>query len=181
MPKLKISCDTGTQVPFELLKDLQGDLKTLSASNYARLRGQIEVHGYSFSAHVWIDSDGTHWLLDGHQRLRVMRSMAQDGWEIPPLPVTVVQADDMKHAESKLLAAVSQYGQTTDETLYEFLNQRSIDIDDIIAANRIPDLDIYAFKASYFDEPKPKADPVEEDHDEKCPTCGKKMRPPKKR
>jgi hypothetical protein len=105
--------------------------------------------------------------------------MAEDGWEIPPLPITIVEADSLEHATTKLMAAVSQFGIPTEDTLYEFMNKRNLDIDFIIQANRIPDIDIYAFKASYFDDPKPKADP--EPEPEICEHCGAKKRRPRKK
>lgn len=105
--------------------------------------------------------------------------MAEDGWEIPPLPITFVEAESLEQATTKLMAAVSQFGIPTEESLYEFMNTRNLDIDFIIQANRIPDIDIYSFKAAYFDEPKPKAE--KEQEPEICEHCGAKKRRPRKK
>lgn len=179
MPTLKISCKAARDLDYRELQDFQGDLKDLTTNNYIKLRAQLETAGYAFAAAVWCDQDGRYWLLDGHQRLRVIRSMAEDGWAIPPLPVSIVEASSKEEAEARLMAGVSVFGTITNQGLYEFLETRKLDIDEILKANDLPDFDAIRFKADYYDDIAPKEPKPEVI--ERCPTCGKKKRPPKNR
>jgi len=179
MPTLIISCQTGTNLDLDQIEPYQGGLKELSQSDYVRLRAQIEALGYTFAAQVWARPDGGFSTLDGHQRLRVIRQMRDDGWTIPPLPVALVYCRDEREADAKVLASVSQYGKVTHDSLYEFLQHRDIDIESVIALNSIPDTDIYAFKAEYYEDSKP-APTIDDEKPEVCDLCGAKKRKKKR-
>lgn len=57
------------------LVEFQGELKTLSPENAARLRREILELGFSEPISVW-QHDGTCYILNGHQRVTVLRGMA---------------------------------------------------------------------------------------------------------
>lgn len=151
MSRLKIACEAAACLPHTALTEFQGELKSLSTEDYAKLRGQLE-HGYSFPIAIWRAPDGLNYILDGHQRLRTIRRMEADGWEIPDLPVSFTEAATYKEAKAKLLAAASQYGKVESQGLYEFMTDADLELEDIMAANRFPEIDFSNFEMEFFSE-----------------------------
>jgi hypothetical protein len=82
---IKITCKAATNIPLEELTPLQGDLKELSHRNFEKLKRPILRHGLSFPFFVW-QHDGVNYVLDGHQRDRVLRKM-QVGLGVKSLPL----------------------------------------------------------------------------------------------
>jgi ParB-like nuclease domain. len=143
MPKrqIKITCTGAALAKLEDLVPLQGDLKKLDAERYKKLKRALLEHGFSFPFFVWKDA-GKLKLLDGHQRDRVLRRLKAQGYEIPPLPIAFIQAADETEARKKILLLSSQYGEMTDESLMQFLNESDIDLDDIMDSVVLPGVDI---------------------------------------
>ena len=56
--------------------------------------------------------------------------MREKGWDIPMLPVDIIEADDEQDAKKKLLAITSQYGEFTVEGYAEFIND--IEVEDYV-------------------------------------------------
>ena len=102
---LKIACESARTLPFSEMTEFQGELKSLSKEDYEKLRRQLETSGYSFPISIWKAPDGLNYILDGHQRLRTIKAMAADGWEIPDLPVSYTEASTYKEAKQKLLGS----------------------------------------------------------------------------
>lgn len=94
----------------------QGELKFLSKENYKKLKNTIEKHGFDIPVMVWIDGNDKKFLLDGHQRKRLLE---KEGW-LEPIPYLEVKAPDMQIAAERLLEITSQYGTITQEGLDEF-------------------------------------------------------------
>lgn len=113
------------------LHEFQSDLKELSVINAAKLRGEILNLGFSDPFSVWIDSKKTKYVLNGHQRLKVLQKMREEGYKIPKLPFTVVEADDWRQAKLKVLALTSQYGEITPEGLGAFMQEAGIKLSEI--------------------------------------------------
>lgn len=124
-----IKCKGHQTEPIDRLIEFQGNLKRLSEKNREKLIGSICTKGFIAPIFVW-DDQGEWKLLDGHQRLKTLLWMRQNGWDIPMLPVDVVEADDEQDAKKKLLAITSQYGEFDIDGYMEFTE--SIDIDDTI-------------------------------------------------
>lgn len=103
--------------PITDFKASQGELKYLSKQNYGKLKKAIETRGFDIPVYVWVDEEGTKWLLDGHQRQRVLTA---EGWE-EPIPYLTVKAKDKQSAMSRLLEITSQYGTITQEGIDEFI------------------------------------------------------------
>jgi predicted nucleic acid-binding protein len=162
MSRLKIACEAAACLPHTALTEFQGELKSLSTEDYAKLRGQLE-HGYSFPIAIWRAPDGLNYILDGHQRLRTIRRMEADGWEIPDLPVSFTEAATYKEAKAKLLAAASQYGKVESQGLYEFMTEAELALQDIMAANRFPEIDFDDFTSEYFSETEGNTDPKKDE------------------
>lgn len=150
-------------------KVTQGDLKFLSKDNYNKLKSSIERRGFYIPVYVWIDEDGTKWLLDGTQRSHVLRI---EGWT-EPIPYLVIKAESKQEAAERLLEITSQYGTITQEG-----------IDEYIARFELPETDILErtnFDAIFnFDIGPAPAQPEEKEEKEErkkydelvCPECG---------
>lgn len=102
--------------PITEFNTTQGDLKFLNKDNYQKLKKAIEKHGFDIPIMVWIDDAGKKWLLDGHQRKRLLE---KEGW-LEPIPYIVIKAPDMQIAAERLLEITSQYGTITQEGLDEY-------------------------------------------------------------
>src|SRR5215510_1856006 len=109
---IKISCKAATSIDLADLQPLQGNLKELSVANFQKLKRSILRFGVSFPFLVW-RHNGQNFVLDGHQRDRVLRKMQEQGYEVPPLPCALIEAKDRKDAAAKILLVSSQYGKMT--------------------------------------------------------------------
>lgn len=124
-----VKCKAHQTEPIDRLIEFQGNLKRLSEKNREKLIGSICERGFIAPVFVW-DDNGEWKLLDGHQRLKTLLWMRQHGWDIPMIPVDVIDADDEQDAKKKLLAITSQYGEFDITGYMEFTE--SIEIDDTI-------------------------------------------------
>lgn len=76
-------------MPIADILPSQGELKDLSDKNYAKLKNNIEKRGFLMPVYTWIDSkDKLRYLLDGHQRQRVLTT---EGWNEPIPYLTITQ------------------------------------------------------------------------------------------
>lgn len=173
MPILKIACRAAEALPFTALTEFQGELKSLSKADFKRLKKQLIKNGFSFPIAIWVSPNGENCILDGHQRLRVIRELAKEGWTIPDLPVTWVEADTEQAAKEKLLAAAGAYGEVSGDGMYSFLNDSGLDIDQICELTRFRELDWQDFREEYFD-PSPE-DPKLPKEPRLCPHCFKEL------
>jgi hypothetical protein len=150
MPKkIKIACQGAALLELDQLEPLQGKLKTLTPDNCRKLRESIEDFGFSFPIFIW-RRDGHFYTLDGHQRALVLNIMRGEGWEIPPLPVDWIDALDWKEAKSKLLLAISQYGDVSKEGLFDYMEDAGIDPEWLSKIVDIPELDMKLFEAEFL-------------------------------
>lgn len=101
--------------PFDTLIDLQGDFKTYHATR--ALADRIAAVGFKYPAFIWEDGD-TAYVLDAHSRVRALRLLQDDGWEIPPIPVIKIQADNLDAAKVELLHLNSRYGEMQAESAF---------------------------------------------------------------
>lgn len=116
-----VNSDLEQRLPLAHLVPLQGDLKVLSDERAKKLRNSILKLGFIYPFFVWENPDTAEILiLDGHQRLKVLQSLKDDGYSIPQLPVVFIQADNIKDAKLKLGAAASQFGEFTEQGIAEF-------------------------------------------------------------
>lgn len=167
--EIKIACRGADTLPIEKIIPFQGELKSLTETNYKKLKKQIIEHGFSMPLAVWEDGD-KYYCLDGHQRDRVLKTLQSEGWKVPDIPVVYIEAADRKEAKIKLLSFVSQYGKVEGQGLYEFVTDAGLAIDDLEDSFEMPDIDLEEFKAEYTDDkagltdpddvPEPPAEPV---------------------
>ena len=94
------------------LLELQGELKDLSEREATKLKKSMRDKGIFVPFFVWPAPDGNKYLLDGHQRKRVLSS---DGQGALSVPYVVIEATNLQDAKERLLVISSQYGRITQE------------------------------------------------------------------
>jgi hypothetical protein len=116
---IQIKCKGADTLPIDRILEFQNDLKTLSKDNEKKLRNSILKFGFIAPFFVW-DNQGEWKLLDGHQRLKTLLKMREEGYDIPLLPVDYIEADSEEDAKRKLLHITSQYGEFTADGFENF-------------------------------------------------------------
>ena len=169
-----VTCQGAAMLDLNDLEPLQGNLKSLSVENFERLKASILKHGFTFPFSVWRDGD-TNYVLDGHQRDRVLEKMREEGYVIPPLPVVYIEASSKKQAAEKILLNSSQYGKMSEETLYEFIH--AFELEDGWAETSaildLPRIDVSEFTKGWMKENiNAEASMDVEEKDFSCPRCG---------
>ena len=145
--KIKITCKGSKSVPLEDLAEFQGNLKTLSEKSFEKLKRAILKHGFSFPVFVW-----RNYIIDGHQRLSVIKVLIDEGYSIDKIPVVEIQAKNKKEAGEKLLLLNSQYAKMTEEGLYNFLDDCGIDFSELHVDLELPTINTEQFMASWLGE-----------------------------
>ncbi len=170
--EIKITCQGATTIPLDELVDLQGNLKDLSEDNYVKLRNSIVKYGFSFPIFVWIDpQDEKKYIVDAHQRLRVLKKMRdEENISIPPLPADIIAADNRTQAKEKLLLLNSHYGKMTREGYDEFIAEVGFEInDDLDDLLELPEIQLWDGKENEQGEDTPHGN--KEKKKVTCPNC----------
>lgn len=130
MKEVSIRCEGARSVSINDLHPFQDDIKTMKPATLKKLEKVIIEQGFSEPIAVWANSpDEKLWILNGHQRLTALQSLASKGWFIPPIPVAMVQADDEQEARKKVLTLASQFGDFSGDHLAEFVAKAQLDGD----------------------------------------------------
>ncbi len=136
--QIEIKC-TGTRTAaLADLQDFQGALKKLPAAAAKKLRDSILRHGFRVPIMAWNNK-----LMDGHQRVVVLKQLQAEGYEVPPIPIVDLQADNEKDAKKLLLLINSRYGRMVQTGFETFVDGFTLpDLDEI----DIPDVDLSFLK-----------------------------------
>jgi len=118
-------------LPIEQIVEFQGTLKKLTRKNLEKLKKRILEDGFNVPFFVW-DNAGKYQCMDGHGRLKALLSLRKEGYDVPLLPVAIIEASDIADARKKLLAISSQYGEFDMEELGEWFNEMSDDVSDFL-------------------------------------------------
>lgn len=153
MKTIRIACETKDSLPLESLEPFQGELKSLSKQSYAKLKKEILETGFAFPIYIWHSPENISFIIGGHQRVRTLKQMQQEGFLIPSIPVVKVHADDFQQAKRRIIQDVAQYGQLESQGLYEFMNDSNLGFDDLADSFRLPDINLDSFKLEYFEDP----------------------------
>lgn len=118
------------RIPIAELVAFQGTLKKITPAGLQRLKQQIRSNHFFAPVYVWTSRDGVHHLLDGHQRIKALLALKDEGDAIPrALPVLKIKATSKKDAGRKLLALSSQYAKVTKRGLVKFLDEATLEIE----------------------------------------------------
>jgi len=129
--KIKVTCTGADVLPVDALENFQGSLKKITKANLQKLKRRIIRDGINVPLFVWRDHDMCR-ILDGHQRLKSLLSLREEGYELPLVPVAYIEAENEKDARQKLLGITSQYGEFEIEELSEWLAELDSDIADTV-------------------------------------------------
>lgn len=125
------------------LTPLQGGLKKLSDENFNKLRQSLIEKGFQFTVHVW-EQGGTTYIIDGHQRVHVMKQLKKAGWDIPKINCAFVTAATYTEAKELILYSISQYGKVDKYGFDEFTMNENFDFDKFDLPDfkiELPDID----------------------------------------
>jgi len=178
---VRVTCSTADSLDLDKILPIQGDLKSLSDSDFKKLRASILKYGISFPSYIW-KNNGSASCIDGHQRNRVLSEMRKEGYRVPPVPVVYVEAKDEKEAKEKVLLLSSQYGKYTMDSVYEFLSASQIDFSSMKDIIDLPQFDLGKFDDFYFNN---NVHPVSAEEQSRldqrspvtCPACGHQFVP----
>jgi DNA modification methylase len=148
---VKIACRGTDTISIDSLEPFQGNLKDLSEVNYEKLKKEIIELGFSEPISVW-KFEGKNYVLGGHQRLRTLKAMRDEGYEVPPVPVSYIEAEDVKEAKKKILALTSQYGEITRDGLYQFAIEAEITAKQIEESFRFPEINLKSWTKEFFED-----------------------------
>lgn len=181
-PKVVIRGALGLETsPIFDLQDLQGDFKTLEPENEAKLKKELITVGFCEPFTV-AKLDGKLYLLNGHQRAKVLRKMTADGIVPKDLrfPCRVVPVKDKSEAVRICLALTSQYGTVTKKGLARLCKTAKVSLGEAQASFNFPDLSLAALKDALAEEQGAKSEAQEAQKEaqskkvkfQKCPKCG---------
>jgi hypothetical protein len=128
--EIRITCSKSKVLPYTDITPFQGNLKRRSERDINELCGFIKEFGFSFPFYAW-NSKGRNFCIDGHGRLLALQKLADEGYEIPPLPVVYIYAKDEAEAKQKLLCKEAKYGSLTYDSVMKFIGSDSIDMSNI--------------------------------------------------
>lgn len=169
---ITINCKAATNIKLQELTQLQGDLKQLSENNFEKLKASILKHGITFPFFVW-QNDGANWILDGTQRDRVLKKMAEEGYEVPPLPCALINAKDKREAAEKILLISSQYGKMSNDSLSAFLSENELNFFELEEELELPAIDLDYFRDADFQPTgADEQGRLDQKNPVKCPQCG---------
>lgn len=129
--EIKITCQGADLLPFDSLENFQGNLKKITKQNLDKLKKRIISDGINVPLFVWRENEWCR-ILDGHQRLKALQSLREDGYIIPMIPVCYIEAEDEKDARQKLLGITSQFGEFEIEELSEWMSELDDDLKDTV-------------------------------------------------
>lgn len=139
MKKIKIACQGATVATLAELVPFQGNLKSLSKDDLEKLKARIQKAGFTAPFHVW-KADGKLYLIDGHQRREALMSLATDGFEVPPLPIDIIEAGTLKEAKEILLSHAAQFGKMEGKGLMDFAAEVDLDLSILEGEFRFPEI-----------------------------------------
>lgn len=161
---IKIKCKGSSIAKLEDLIEYQGNLKDLTETNYDRLLISLKK-GFTQPISVWIKPDKTKYILDGHQRVRVLSKIKSEGWIIPDLPICEIYAETEQEAADIVLRNISQYGTVTMDGLIEFSDKLELDIKEIAHDFNFPELKLEKFNFDNNEKRKDLSDDYKESYE----------------
>jgi hypothetical protein len=136
---IRITCQTTDNLSFEELTEFQGELKDRTEKQIDHLIESIDELGFTTPIFVWVNN-GVNYILDGHGRKLALTKMKSMGYEIPPIPVVLIEADTEESAKKKLVEVNNVSGTFTKNGFIDIVK----DLDIEVVNYNIPDLDLEA-------------------------------------
>lgn len=128
---IHIRCESKTYFQLEELNHFQGDLKSIDKTNFDKLKKSLIKEGLPLGFHVWIDSKKKVWVVDGSHRRLALLSLKEDGYHIPSLPCTIVDAKTKKEAAKIVMISNSHYAKMNQESISDFMINFELQLDEL--------------------------------------------------
>lgn len=181
---IRITCEAAGVESLNDLVQFQGNLKLLRDRDRTKLKGEILKLGICEPFTVWKNEDGVVKVLNGHQRLEVLKEMVGSGQaklsdiggKENGVPVTYAQPKDDDEAAHMVLALASTYGRVNAPGLQEFQDSFGIGEKEFQESFSFPELDATDGPAASDEE---KVEFTKKKKQVKCPGCGKVFDPKK--
>jgi len=127
--KIKIKCEGAGMIDLAKLVQTQGELKTITEANLAKLKLSIAKKGFIAPFFLWKQRENRFRILDGHQRKAALDSMLDEGWILEGnlVPYGLIEASSLADAKDKLLALTSRYGDFTQHGFMKFTSDFKFD------------------------------------------------------
>jgi hypothetical protein len=139
MKSINVVCTGAELMNIDDMIKFQHDLKNLSDENYQKIKLSITDLGFSEPICIW-KNENKNYIIGGHQRHIALNKMREEGYEIPLIPVSLIEADNIKQAKKKVLALTSQFGAMTQDGLINFCKMNELNIDDIMKEFVFPEI-----------------------------------------
>lgn len=123
--ELKLRVKSKDMVALSKLKPYQEGLKRIAPEEMEKLRRELKNIGLCKTFSVWETEDG-YSVLDGHQRLKVLKKMVADGDVTIPaggIPCELVDCKDEPEATHILISLASQHGRLNKGALAKLLGR----------------------------------------------------------
>ena len=148
---IKVVCSTADYLDLDEIVPFQGRFKLRTQKDIEVLAGYILEQGFSCPFFIWKRGED-NLILDGHGRYLALEHLKSKGYEIPKLPVVMVEAADEAQARLKVLELNNVNGTFSKEVLLDYARELTIDYSNL----HIQGLD-FSDVANKF---KPSLDPV---------------------
>jgi DNA modification methylase len=135
--EIKITCKAADGMALDELYEFQGELKTISDDELEKLKKSIVKYGFSFPIFVWKSK-----ILDGHQRLKAVRQLIEQGYKVKgnKLPVVRIEAKNEKEAAEKLLLINSRYAKIDEGGFQVFTSEFDLDLNEMTELIELPEI-----------------------------------------
>ena len=129
---IEIKCKGSETVSLAELVKIQGKLKELTPERYQALRKSIIKNGFCEPVAFWRNPKNKEkQLISGNQRVYVLKTLEEEGFQIPKIPASEVLAKNANEAKKKLLALASSFGKVTAKGLESFFEDCNFDLEEV--------------------------------------------------
>jgi hypothetical protein len=129
--EIEIKCKGTIYLNYKKLNEFQEDIKILTKKNEEKLKNSIINKGFKAPIFIWKNKN-KYWILDGHQRKKVLNILVDEGWNIPEIPCVEIFSKTKKEAKSDVLIFTSQHGDFDNKKIQQYIEYYSVNIEEIV-------------------------------------------------
>lgn len=115
-------------IPWDTLKTYEFNTLKDENRDVSKLKNSIVNDNFNFPFYVWA---GHRFIVDGSGRRQALQELQDDGYIIPDLPIVEIEASSKQHAKKLVLSASSRYGEITQNSYNEFIEDIDLELEDI--------------------------------------------------